>query len=87
MSKETTDIGMSKSVPEIVDHHPSKGIKLDYFNKQGWGYADSGFETTKDKSAVKITGNRYMYGGEVLPEFLPWIMQNIGADPKQTDPK
>jgi len=43
VSKETTDIGMSKSVPEIIDHHPSKGIKLDYFNKQGWGYADSGF--------------------------------------------
>jgi len=33
VSKETTDIGMSKTLPEVIDHHPSKGIKLDYFNK------------------------------------------------------
>jgi len=77
---------MSKTVPEIVDHHPSKGIKLDYHNKQGWGYSDSGFATTKDKSAVKIMGNRYMYGGEILPGFLPWIKGAIGADPAVTDP-
>jgi len=44
-----TDLGEGKSVPEIVDHHHSRGIKLDYFNKQGWGYADSGFISTKDK--------------------------------------
>ena len=27
-----------------------------------------------------------MYGGETLPEFLPWIQANIGADVNRTDP-
>jgi len=42
--------------------------------------------TNKDKTAVGIKGNRYMYGGEMLPEFLPWIENNIGANVNQTDP-
>ena len=86
ISAEMTVISEDKSVPEIVDHHVSRGIKLDYFNKQGWGYADSGFESTKDKQHVKIAGNRYMYGGEILPNFAPWIAENVGADMQYEDP-
>ena len=33
----------NKEWPEIVDHKPSAKIKLDYHNKQGWGYEDSAF--------------------------------------------
>jgi hypothetical protein len=68
-------------VPEFIDFNASKGIKLDYWNKQGYGYADSGFVLTEDKKNVMIKGNRYMYGGEVLPAFLPWIVENMQADP------
>lgn len=73
-------------MPEILDYHPNRGTKLDYYNKQGWGYADSGFITTEDKKDVKIAGNRYMYAGEVLPAFGPWITLNLGADYQYSDP-
>jgi hypothetical protein len=36
-----------KTYPEVVDNQPGKGTKLDYINKQGWGYADSGFQVDK----------------------------------------
>ena len=85
-SKETVDMGEAKTCPEIVDFHPNRGIKLDYFNKQGWGYSDSGFQLTKDKTAVKIAGNRYMYGGEILPDFAPWVEENLGVDLRYEDP-
>jgi hypothetical protein len=26
---------------EVIDHHPHIKTKIDYFNKQGWGYADT----------------------------------------------
>lgn len=80
------EIGDGKKLPEIVDNHASKGIKLDYYNKQGWGYADSGFIATPDKKNVLISGNRYMYAGEVLPNFAPWIAENLGADVAHEDP-
>lgn len=27
-----------------------------------------------------------MYGGEILPEFAPWVEKNLGADIKYDDP-
>jgi len=74
-----------KTYPEIIDHHQTRPIKLDYFNKQGWGYKDSGFEYDKGVDGIRITGNRYMYGGQILPGFKPWIVENIGADPDYVD--
>jgi len=64
-----------------VDNHTNKGNKLDYYNKQGWGYKDSGFEYDKKEDAVRIKGTRYMFGGQILPQFLPWLKDNIGIDP------
>lgn len=26
-----------------------------------------------------------MFGGQILPSFLPWIVENIGADPDHVD--
>lgn len=62
ISQESIKID-DKVYPEIVDNHPSKGVKLDYFNKQGWGYTDSGFILDKKENAIKIRGTRYMFGG------------------------
>ena len=42
VSAETISVD-GKTYPEIVDHHPERQIKIDYFNKQGWGYSDAGF--------------------------------------------
>ena len=36
-----------KIYPEIVDNDVSREIKYFYFNLQGWGYRDSGFEYDK----------------------------------------
>jgi hypothetical protein len=47
----------------------------------GWGYKDSGFEYDKKEDGVRIKGTRYMFGGELLPTFLPWLKSNIGVDP------
>lgn len=69
-----------KSFPEIVDNHPNKGIKMDYHKTQGWGYKDSGFELERKHNAVRIKGSRYMFGGQLLPSFLPWLVDKIGVD-------
>jgi hypothetical protein len=62
ISPETITID-GKTYPEIVDNHVARGIKLDYFNKSGWGYADSGFDYNKKEDVVRIKGSRYMFGG------------------------
>ena len=41
-----------KQYPEIVDNHSDREIKYNYFNLQGWGYKDSGFEYHKDKKMI-----------------------------------
>jgi len=46
VSTETIKAG-DKMIPEVVDNHPNRGTKLDYINKQGWGYDDSGFYLDK----------------------------------------
>lgn len=62
-----------KTYIELIDHHPTRVLKQDYFNKQGWGFSDSGFQYLKESNSVKIKGTRYMYGNEVLPGFLPFF--------------
>ena len=75
-----------KSYPEVVDNHPQKGIKMDYHKTQGWGYKDSGFEIDRKYNAVRIKGSRYMFGGEILPQFLPWLQDRIGVDATKQEP-
>lgn len=68
ISPEKTTVD-GKEYPEIIDYHPDREIKIFYFNRQGWGYNDSGFEYLKDKKQIKIKGSRYMFGGQILPKF------------------
>ena len=62
ISKETITIE-GQTYPEIIDYHPDSEIKINYFNRFGWGYKDSGFEYNKENKLIKIKGNRYMFGG------------------------
>ena len=62
ISQEKLTVG-GKEYPEIIDYHSDREIKIFFFNRQGWGYTDSGFEYLKDKKQIKIKGNRYMFGG------------------------
>lgn len=84
VSSETVEVGEGKSYPEILDHDPDRGIKLDFFNRYGWGYTDSGFALNKDKDAIMIKGNRYMYGGKELPKLLPFVQENMGITDVKT---
>lgn len=77
----------TQTYQELIDHQPQKQTKMDYFNRQGWGFADSGFVYQKENNQVKIKGTRYMHGGECLPSFLPFCEQNLGVDIRYTDPK
>ena len=54
---------------------------MDYFNKQGWGYADSAFAYNDRTAKISFKGNRYLYSGQVLPEFATWVDKSIyGVD-------
>ena len=54
--------------------------KLDYFNRQGWGYSDSQFILDNKRKVIKFSGDKYLYSGNDLPSFLPWVMKNIKID-------
>lgn len=75
-----------KTYTELIDYHPQKTIKMDYFNRQGWGFADSGFTYVKEQNMAKIKGTRYMHGNELLPGFLQYFESVLEIDPKYSDP-
>ena len=74
-----------KTYTELIDHQPSRVIKQDYFNKQGWGFSDSGFTYLKESNSVKIKGTRYMYGNQVLPNLLPFFEKALKIDARYSD--
>lgn len=78
-----------KSYPEIIDHHSDRQTKINFFNKFGWGYNDSGFELAKmsnGEKGIRIKGDRYMFGGQFLPKFLPYTMSQLHLNPDNEDP-
>ena len=74
------------SYAEVVDNHPEREIKINYFNLQGWGYRDSGFEYKKDKKHIIIKGNRYQFGGQSLPKFGTFLKEQLAIDLNKEDP-
>jgi hypothetical protein len=42
VSAETVSVD-GVTYPEVIDYHPHREVKYFFFNKQGWGYKDSGF--------------------------------------------
>ncbi len=60
VSKETLTDG-NKEYPETLDHEPQRGIKLDYYKKQGWGFKDTYFELDPKRDCTILRGNRYMF--------------------------
>jgi|Transcript_25922 hypothetical protein len=61
------------SYAEVVDNHSDREIKFNFWNLQGWGYKDAGFEYVKDRKMILIKGSRYMFGGQFLPKFADYI--------------
>lgn len=84
-SKETLTVD-GKTYLEVIDYHVDREIKINYYNFQGWGYADSGFHYNKETKMVKIKGSRYMFGGQVLPKFATYITENLFTDLNADDP-
>jgi len=67
--------------PEVVGDEPERQVKINFFNKQGWGYADSGFEYVKDKKALAVKGNRYEFGsGTLLPKFAEYLSNEVNVN-------
>ena len=44
-----------------------------------WGFKDSGFELTGEKT-VTFSGDRYEVSGTVMPDFIPYIESVLGID-------
>ena len=70
----------------MIDHEPARQLKIHFFNRQGWGYTDSGFEYAEAEGMVKIKGNRYMFGGQFMPKFHEFIKKELHADLNSFDP-
>ena len=60
--------------------------KLDYFNKQGWGYADSYFNLDIKKKMVDFKGDKYLYSGQQMPEFVDWVLDNVAINFEEPKP-
>ena len=86
ISKETISVD-GKTYPEIIDYHPDREIKINYFRLRGWGYQDSGFEYDKEAKMIKIKGNRYMFGGQYLPKFGEFVKNHLNISLEQEDPE
>ena len=85
ISTETITVD-SQTYPEVIDHNPSKPIKINFFKLNGWGYRDSGFKYDREAGAVKVLGNRYMFGGKHLPEFANFFKREMAVDVNTEDP-
>jgi alkyldihydroxyacetonephosphate synthase len=51
---------------------------LDEEARDGWGFADTRFETQPDESVV-LSGARYALSGKALPRLLPWFSEKLGV--------
>jgi hypothetical protein len=65
---------------EIIDFEPFHKDKIQYFNKQGWGYNDSRFMIDPKKDTVSFTGSKYMYSGHELPNLKSWVSGVLEMD-------
>ena len=77
----------TKKYPEIIDYHPEKKTKLDYINKQGWGYADTYFFMDENTKNGSMAGNRYDAGGKQFPHLKKWVEAEAGIDFTKSAPK
>lgn len=85
ISQENINVD-GKEYSEIIDYHSDRDIKIFFFNRQGWGYNDSGFKYLKDKKKIQIVGHRYMFGGQILPKFSDYVIDNLHLDLEAEDP-
>ncbi len=66
-----------KQYLEVVDHKPHLKTKLDYFNKQGWGFADTKMMVDPANDQVTLTGHRYQFSSQHLPSFKKWAEEVV----------
>eukprot|EP00761_Pharyngomonas_kirbyi_P002503 gb/GECH01002507.1/.p1 GENE.gb/GECH01002507.1/~~gb/GECH01002507.1/.p1 ORF type:complete len:629 (+),score=150.59 gb/GECH01002507.1/:1-1887(+) len=45
----------------------------------GWGYKDTSFLVNKN-GQVELSGDRYLFSGNMLPHFRSWMEKNCGLD-------
>lgn len=72
-----------------MDHHSDRKTRINFNNRYGWGYADSGFEIDKmanGEKGIRIKGDRYMFGGQFLPKFLGYVQEHLHLNENYEDP-
>eukprot|EP00037_Helgoeca_nana_P000215 m.20724 g.20724 ORF g.20724 m.20724 type:complete len:644 (-) comp10276_c0_seq1:201-2132(-) len=57
--------------------------RQDVLKWNGWGYRDSGFEINAD-GLIVFQGERYDFGGTLMPDFLTWMQEERGIDLDKT---
>lgn len=81
MTIKKIDVG-GQQYQEVIENLQFSQTKLDYFNKQGWGYKDSNFIYDEKKDMCYFTGNgkRYLYSGEALPALKGFASTELTFD-------
>lgn len=54
--------------------------KLDWFKSIGWGFKDTEFVLNTRMDQIGFTGSRYLFSGQMMPNFKEWAMEVAGID-------
>lgn len=73
--------------PQTVDFNPDQKCKIEYFDKQGWGYTETAIKYKKEQGKVFVEGNRYDLAGQWLPGFAPYAKDHLGVDFSRDSPR
>ena len=59
---------------------------MDWFKEKGWGYKDTEFVIDEATQEIGLTGDRYLFSGDIMPNFKQWAIDFIGIDLSQPSP-
>jgi hypothetical protein len=72
---------------EVIDHKPHLKTRIDYMNRQGWGYADTALVLDPTKDMLYLKGNRYLFSGQFMPDFKKWAEEFAHLNFSNKSPK
>lgn len=70
----------SKWVTKDLEPKYAGNMKIDWFKQVGWGFKDTEFVLDPKADEIGLTGSRYMFSGEMMPEFKDWAIKAAGVD-------
>jgi len=73
--------------PQTVDFNPEMKAKIEYFDKQGWGYTETAIKYKKERNSTFVEGDRYELAGKWLPGFASYASSDLGVDFSKESPR